>query len=134
MKKIISAEAADHNQFVYISCFLVTASRTGGPHDPLSAVEMTRLALLKMYGGQVPPVSLPNLPPLPGIPADILAQAQQQQEKALNLHLQREKELESKDSRLRYVLKKYHRPIVNPWHNHTSRGKYTIPQGEVNYD
>ena len=90
------------NLFTFL-LFLVTASRTGsgGPHDPLSAVEMTRLALLKMYGGNVPPVSLPNLPPLPGIPADILAQAQQQQEKALNLHLQREKELEAKESRLR---------------------------------
>ena len=65
---------------------------------------MTRLALLKMYGaapGNQLPVSLPNLPPLPGLPADILQQAQQQQDKALNLHLQRQKELEAKDERLR---------------------------------
>lgn len=59
----------------------------------MSAVEMTRLALLKMYGA-APPVSLPSLPPLPGLPADILQQAQQQQEKAMNLHLQKQKTAE----------------------------------------
>ncbi len=73
--------------------------------DPLSAIEMTRLALLKMYnhGGAPgsPPVSLPNLPNLPnlphlpGLPADILAQAQQHQDKALNLHIERQKALEA---------------------------------------
>ena len=78
----------------------------GGPHDPMSAVEMTRLALLKMYGA-APPVSLPNLPPLPGLPADILQQAQQQQEKAMNLHLQKQKSVaedysrEAREDRLR---------------------------------
>ena len=101
--------------FIYFA-----ASRSpGGPHDPMSAVEMTRLALLKMYGA-APPVSLPNLPPLPGLPADILQQAQQQQDRALNLHLQRQqhraadasvnsseadrvsqKELQAKEDRLR---------------------------------
>ena len=59
----------------------------------MSAVEMTRLALLKMCGA-APPVSLPNLPPLPGLPADIFQQAQQQQDKALNLHLQRQRAIE----------------------------------------
>ena len=54
---------------------------------------MTRLALLKMYGAAPPATGgLPNLPPLPGLPADILQQAQQQQDKALNLHLQRQME------------------------------------------
>jgi len=72
----------------------------GGPHDPMSAIEMTRLALLKMYGAS-PPVSLPNLPPLPGLPADILQQAQQQQEKAMNLHLQQQKSAEDFASRVR---------------------------------
>lgn len=67
----------------------------------MSAVEMTRLALLKMYGA-APPVSLSglsNLPHLPGLPADILHQAQQHQDNALNLHLQRQKAAisESKD-------------------------------------
>ena len=44
--------------------------------------------------GAAPPVSLPNLPPLPGLPADIFQQAQQQQDKALNLHLQRQRAME----------------------------------------
>ena len=72
----------------------------------MSAVEMTRLALLKMYGA-APPVSLPNLPPLPGLPADILQQAQKQQEQAMNLHLQKQKSVvedysrEAKEDRLR---------------------------------
>merc|ERR1712223_444494 len=72
-----------------------------GPNtDPHSSLEMTRLALLKMYGAS-PPVSLPNLPPLPGLPADILQQAQQQQEKAMNLHLQQQKSAEDFASRVR---------------------------------
>ena len=44
--------------------------------------------------GAAPPVSLPNLPPLPGLPADIFQQAQQQQDKVLNLHLQRHRAME----------------------------------------
>ena len=65
---------------------------------------MTRLALLKMYGAAPPAAGLPNLPPLPGLPADILQQAQQQQDKALNLHLQRQMEAANeaaKEDRLR---------------------------------
>lgn len=70
-----------------------TSRAANGHGDPLSAVEMTRLALLKMYGAAPPATGgLPNLPPLPGLPADILQQAQQQQDKALNLHLQRQME------------------------------------------
>ena len=44
--------------------------------------------------GSAPSVSLPNLPPLPGLPADIFQQAQQQQDKVLNLHLQRHRAME----------------------------------------
>ena len=85
----------------FYSYFLGSHSpANGGPHDPMSAIEMTRLALLKMYGAS-PPVSLPNLPPLPGLPADILQQAQQQQEKAMNLHLQQQKSAEDFASRIR---------------------------------
>lgn len=74
-----------------------TSRSPGGPHDPLSALEMTRLALWKMYnqagGGGSPPVSLPNLP---GLPADLLQHAaaahhqQQQQDKALNMQMERQ--------------------------------------------
>ena len=76
--------------------------------DPISALEMTRLALWKMYnqsaggdGGGNPagagtngtgalkmpniPVSLPNLPGLQSAAADLLQQAQQ--DKALNLQM-----------------------------------------------
>ena len=76
-----------------------------GGQDPLSALEMTRLALWKMYNqGQGPdtsgspggnpggalkmpniPVSLPNLPGLQSAAADLLQQAQQ--DKALNLQM-----------------------------------------------
>ena len=81
------------------------ASRAANGHGvDLSAVEMTRLALLKMYGAAPPAAGLPNLPPLPGLPADILQQAQQQQDKALNLHLQRQMEAANeaaKEDRLR---------------------------------
>ena len=85
-----------------------SASRSpasGGPHDPQSAFELTRMALLKMCGATAPP-GLPSLPPLPGLPAEILQQAQQQQDKALNLHLQRQKAIEAeiradKEDRLR---------------------------------
>ena len=79
---------------IYIFSLFISASRAANGHgDPLSAVEMTRLALLKMYGAAPPATGgLPNLPPLPGLPADILQQAQQQQDKALNLHLQRQME------------------------------------------
>ena len=51
------------------------------------------MALLKMFGA-APPVSLPNLPPLPGLPADIFQQAQKQQDNALNLHLQRQRAMD----------------------------------------
>ena len=44
--------------------------------------------------GAAPPVSLPNLPPLPGLPADIFQQAQKQQDNALNLHLQRQRAMD----------------------------------------
>jgi len=62
-------------------------------HDPHSSLEQTRMALLKMFGA-APPVSLPNLPPLPGLPADIFQQAQKQQDNALNLHLQRQRAMD----------------------------------------
>merc|ERR1719228_718628 len=47
-----------------------------GPQDPLSAFEMTRLALLKMYNQSTgmsgdhprPPMSLPNMPLPPDLP------------------------------------------------------------------
>jgi len=66
-----------------------------GPQDPLSAFEMTRLALLKMYnqstgmgGDQIrPPMSLPNMP----LPPDMIGL---QQDKALNLHVERQRALE----------------------------------------
>ena len=64
-----------------------------GQHDPHSSLEQTRMALLKMFGA-APPVSLPNLPPLPGLPADIFQQAQKQQDNALNLHLQRQRAMD----------------------------------------
>ena len=51
------------------------------------------MALLKMFGA-APPVSLPNLPALPGLPADIFQQAQKQQDNALNLHLQRQRAMD----------------------------------------
>jgi hypothetical protein len=64
-----------------------------GPQDPLSAFEMTRLALLKMYnhqsgmgGDHRPPLSLPNLPLPPDLPS------LHQQEKALNLQIERERQ------------------------------------------
>jgi hypothetical protein len=50
---------------------------------------------------------MPNLPPLPGLPADILQQAQQQQDNALNLHMERQRAIEAaldkeaKEERLR---------------------------------
>ena len=87
-------------QFLFLLFLGSHSPANGGPHDPMSAIEMTRLALLKMYGAS-PPVSLPNLPPLPGLPADILQQAQQQQEKAMNLHLQQQKSAEDFASRVR---------------------------------
>jgi len=65
----------------------------GFGHDPHSSLEQTRMALLKMFGA-APPVSLPNLPPLPGLPADIFQQAQKQQDNALNLHLQRQRAMD----------------------------------------
>ena len=70
------------------------------PHDPQSAFELTRMALLKMCGATAP-AGLPNLPPLPGLPADILQQAQQQQDKALNLHLQRQKAMDEASKELK---------------------------------
>ena len=76
--------------------FYFTASQSpinGLGHDPHSSLEQTRMALLKMFGA-APPVSLPNLPPLPGLPADIFQQAQKQQDNALNLHLQRQRAMD----------------------------------------
>jgi len=67
-----------------------------GPQDPLSAFEMTRLALLKMYnqstggmGGEHPrpPLSLPNIPLPPELPG-------MHQDKAMNLHIERQRALE----------------------------------------
>ena len=69
--------------------------------------------------GAAPPVSLPNLPPLPGLPADIFQQAQKQQDNALNLHLQRQRAMDevsfffkiiscySKEKKI-YYIKSYH--------------------------
>ncbi|XP_023349146.1 AT-rich interactive domain-containing protein 3A isoform X2 [Eurytemora carolleeae] len=64
-----------------------------GPQDPLSAFEMTRLALLKMYnqsgmGGEQlrSPLSMPNLPLPPDLPG------MHMQEKALNLQVERERQ------------------------------------------
>ena len=90
--------------YIYFSHFFSASLASNGHGDPLSAIEMTRLALLKMYGAAPPPAGLPNLPPLPGLPADILQQAQRQQDKALNLHLQRQMEADNeaaKEDRLR---------------------------------
>ena len=61
----------------------------GAPgQDPISALEMTRLALWKMYNQadlKMPvPVSLPNLPGLQSAAADLL---QAHQDKALNLQI-----------------------------------------------
>merc|ERR1719251_599181 len=65
-----------------------------GPQDPLSAFEMTRLALLKMYnqstgmsGEPRPPMSLPNMPLPPDLPG-------LHQDKAMNLHVERQRALE----------------------------------------
>merc|ERR550532_1587474 len=64
-----------------------------GPQDPLSAFEMTRLALLKMYnqttgmGDPRPPLSLPNMPLPPDLPG-------LHQDKAINLHVERQRALE----------------------------------------
>jgi len=52
---------------------------TPNPHPSL---EQTRLALLKMFGA-APPGSLPNLPPLPGLPTDIFQQQHLQRQKAM---------------------------------------------------
>ena len=83
------------NKSLILSIFF-TASQSpnnGFGHDPHSSLEQTRMALLKMFGA-APPVSLPNLPPLPGLPADIFQQAQKQQDNALNLHLQRQRAMD----------------------------------------
>lgn len=66
-----------------------------GPQDPLSAFEMTRLALLKMYNQSTgmsgdhtrPPMSLPNMPLPPDLPG-------LHQDKAMNLHVERQRALE----------------------------------------
>merc|ERR1719322_648041 len=67
-----------------------------GPQDPLSAFEMTRLALLKqMYNQSTgmtgdhprPPLNLPNIPLPPDLPG-------MHQDKAMNLHVERQRALE----------------------------------------
>jgi len=66
-----------------------------GPQDPLSAFEMTRLALLKMYnqstgsGDPRPPLSLPNIPLPPDLPG---MHDKMMQDKAINLHVERQRQ------------------------------------------
>jgi len=86
-----------------------------GPQDPLSAFEMTRLALLKMYNqnsggdGIRPPISLPNMPNLPNFPMPPDMPGMHHQDKALNLHVERQRaldELRRKDEERENLLKK----------------------------
>merc|ERR1719412_3183505 len=59
--------------------------------------------------GAAPPMSLPNLPQLPGLPPDMFQHVQQEQDKALNLHLQCQRAMEAvarehaKDNRLKLI-------------------------------